>query len=537
MSNIKLKPKKTINTIKKKIKGNKDKANISNNNQDNIYSYGDEKISNSTNSLFHTVKDNAISYGNKSVIDTKDNIRKAKTKIKDINAKIVKRKNIKTVSNNLKIKSLKIKNGVLDQKQTFNLMKSQGTLNLKKNLHINKVKNKVGTIKRIGQAFFKSAKAIILGTKALITALIAGGWLVLMIIIVICLIGLLLSSVFGIFFGGEPTSKNALTITSVISECNSEFYSRLQQIQNQNPHDDYVLDGNMASWKDVLLIYAVIQTGGMYEQEVVTMDNAKRISLKQIFWDMNTLTSEVREEMVTEQGVNSLETPKEVKKRVLHITINSKTVEQMKVEYNLNPAQISQLTELSSPEYDSLWSGVIYGSANSSSGEYVNWRQYGASWSNIKIGNTNSTIADIGCLVTSVAILIEKSGISNPINPFNPGTFVEALNNNKGFDNNGNLQYNAINKVVPGFKYMGQISLQNKSPAEKYSLIKQYFDMGYYLTVEVKGATTGNQHWVAVNSVDDNNVFMIDPGSNNTNMWYAYEVSKTSKFNYFKKLI
>lgn len=58
--------------------------------------------------------------------------------------------------------------------------------------------------------------------------------------------------------------------------------------------------------------------------------------------------------------------------------------------------------------------------------------------------------------------------------------------------------------------------------------------MGYYLTVEVKGATPGNQHWVAVNSVEDNNVFMIDSGSNNTNMWFAYEVSKTSKFNFFK---
>lgn len=534
MSDIKLKPKKTIKTINKGINGIKDKANISNNNQDNIYSYGDEKISNIANNIFYRVKESSISTGNKSIIDTKDNVKKAKTKIKEIKAKAVKRKKIKTVSSDLKVKSLKIKNGVLEQKQAFNLVKNQGTIGLQKNLQMKKVKNKVGTIKRVGRTFLKSVRAILVGTKALITALIAGVWIVLIIIIVICLIGLLLSSVFGIFFGGESTGKNAITISSVISECNNEFYSRLQDIQNQNPHDDYVLDGNMASWKDILLIYAVKQTGGIYEQEVVTMDNAKRIMLKQIFWDMNILTSEVREEMVIEQGTNSLETPKEVKKRVLHITINSKTAEQMKIEYNLNPAQIIQLTELSSPEYDSLWSGVIYGSHNGSGGEYVNWRQYGASWSNIKIGNTNSTIADIGCLVTSVAILIEKSGVANPINPFNPGTFVETLNKNKGFDNNGNLQYNAINKVVPGFRYMGQISLQNKSPAEKYSLIKQYFDMGYFLTVEVKGATTGNQHWVAVNSVNDNNVFMIDPGSNNTNMWYAYEVSRTSKFNYFK---
>ena len=60
------------------------------------------------------------------------------------------------------------------------------------------------------------------------------------------------------------------------------------------------------------------------------MDNAKRMALKQIFWDMNSLTFVVNEEIVIEQGTNKLEAPKEVTKRVLRVTINSKTAEQMK---------------------------------------------------------------------------------------------------------------------------------------------------------------------------------------------------------------
>ena len=274
--------------------------------------------------------DSAITIGNKSVVDTKNNIKKAKTKIKDIKAKAIKKRKIKTISNNLKIKSLKTKNGALTQNKAFNLMKRQGVTALQKNLHMTKVNNKAGTVKRLGQIFFKSVRAVLMGTKALITALIAGGWIILMIIIVICLIGLLLTSVFGIFFGREETEKNAITTSSVVSECNNEFYNRLQEIQNQNPHDDYVLEGNMASWKDILLIYAVKQTGGVYKQEVVTMDNAKRMALKQIFWDMNSLTFVVNEEIVIEQGTNKLEAPKEVTKRVLRVTINSKTAEQMK---------------------------------------------------------------------------------------------------------------------------------------------------------------------------------------------------------------
>ena len=120
------------------------------------------------------------------------------------------------------------------------------------------------------------------------------------------------------------------------------------------------------------------------------------------------------------------------------------------------------------------------------------------------------------------------------IQPFNPGTFLEALNKNNGFDANGNLQYAAVTKAVPSFKYVGNVNLRGKSRDEKLSLIKQYMDSGYYITAEVKGATPGHQHWVAVTNVDGNSVIMVDPGSEQTIMWNAYNYEKTSQFNYFK---
>jgi hypothetical protein len=288
----------------------------------------------------------------------------------------------------------------------------------------------------------------------------------------------------------------------------------------------------MASWKDILLVYTIKQTNGINEQEVITMDDSKKAIVKQIFWDMNSLSSEVKTEKVTEQGVNTDELPKEVEKRVLHITITSKTAEQMKTEYHFNSAQLKQYDELSSSNYASLWNGVIYGSIDS--GEYVNWRQSGQSWSNIKIGNTNSTLGQIGCLVTSISILIEKSGCNTTINPFNPGTFLEALNANNGFDSSGNLQYAAVTKAVPNFSYVGNVNLRDKSRSEKLALITQYYNQGYYLTIEVKGATPGNQHWVAITGVNGNNVTIVDPARDGTDLWSSYEWNKSSQFNYFK---
>lgn len=498
------------------------------NTKDSVYESGSDTIIGTSEYISNKVVKETPKIGNKNVNITKDNIAKSKVKLKAIKEK-----------HNLRKASKKVKGagkGIKDSKKVAKdaqKIARNSVKNAKKSYQIAKetTKKTIQTTKAVIKATISTIKLAISGTKALISALIAGGWIVLVIVIVICMIGLLCSSIFGIFLSGSKTSSDAITVTDVIAECNQEFSNKLQTIQDQNPHDDYVLDGNMASWKDVLIIYTVKQSNGSNQKEVVTMDNAKKTVFKQVFWDMNEVTSEVKVETVTEQGTNALERPKEVQKKVLHIKITSKSIEEMKTKYYLNAMQLDQIKELSDEQYASLWSGVIYGSED---GEYTKWRQRGAAWSNIKIGNTNSTIGDIGCLVTSISILIEKSGVSTPMVPFNPGTFVEALNKKGGFDSNGNLQYAAVNKVVPEFKYVGKVNLRNKTREEKLATISQYYNQGYYLTVEVKGATEGNQHWVAVTGINGNNIIIVDPASDRTDMWSAYEWGKTTQFNYFK---
>lgn len=498
------------------------------NTKDSVYESGSDTIIGTSEYISNKVVKETSKIGNKNVNITKDNIAKSKVKLKAIKEK-----------HNLRKASKKVKGagkGIKDSKKVAKdaqKIARNSVKNAKKSYQIAKetAKKTIQTTKAVIKATISTIKLAISGTKALISALIAGGWIVLVIVIVICMIGLLCSSIFGIFLSGSKTSSDAITVTDVIAECNQEFSNKLQTIQDQNPHDDYVLDGNMASWKDVLIIYTVKQSNGSNQKEVVTMDNAKKTVFKQVFWDMNEVTSEVKVETVTEQGTNALERPKEVQKKVLHIKITSKSIEEMKTKYYLNAMQLDQIKELSDEQYASLWSGVIYGSEE---GEYTKWRQRGAAWSNIKIGNTNSTIGDIGCLVTSISILIEKSGVSTPMVPFNPGTFVEALNKKGGFDSNGNLQYAAVNKVVPEFKYVGKVNLRNKTREEKLATISQYYNQGYYLTVEVKGATEGNQHWVAVTGINGNNIIIVDPASDRTDMWSAYEWGKTTQFNYFK---
>ena len=543
MADIKVKDiaKKGVKTINKAVvqterfKDNivrtKEKAEETVSNDINSNEYASNKIKFATDRAFDESVNQFNKQGQKSFMKTKENYQKSKAKIKQLKKKIKDKRKVKSTVKNTKtaIKTSKEVAKKTEKTAKETIKASKRATQIAKET----AKRTAQGVKVAVKTTISAIKAIIAGTKALVAAIVAGGWVAVIVIIVICLVALMCSSIFGIFFSSQKTSANSITMNTVVAECNQEFSDKLQSIQDSNPHDDYVLEGSMASWKDVLTVYTIKQSNGVNQQDVMTIDDNKKNVIKQIFWDMNSLTSEVKDEMVTEQGTNADEMPKQVQKKVLHIKINTKTLEQMKNDYHFSPAQNKQLAELTDNKYASLWNGVIYGATDS--GEYVNWRQAGQSWSNIKIGNTNSTIGNIGCLVTSIAILIEKSGIPTPnIEPFNPGTFVETLNKNGGFDERGNLYYGPISKVVPNFKYVGNVNLRGKSRSEKLALITQYVNAGYFVTEEVKGATPGNQHWVAVTGVNGNNVIMVDPASNQTDMWSAYEWSKSSQFNYFK---
>ena len=167
-----------------------------------------------------------------------------------------------------------------------------------------------------------------------------------------------------------------------------------------------------------------------------------------------------------------------------------------------------------------------------SNGDYTSWKQTGASWSNTQIGNSGKNIGQIGCLVTSIAMLISKSGVQTVISNFNPGTFVEFLSKNGGFDRYGNLQYAPISKAAPNFRYVNSISVRGQSQKQKLNTLNNLLREGAYVVAEVKGNT--GEHWVAVDSVSGNSIKMLDPGSQATDMWSQYNWNNTSTFVYFK---
>lgn len=169
-----------------------------------------------------------------------------------------------------------------------------------------------------------------------------------------------------------------------------------------------------------------------------------------------------------------------------------------------------------------------------SNGEYTSWKQYEGDWASVGIGNSGKTIKQIGCLVTSLAIQIAKSGVQTNVTNFNPGTFVSYLNNQNAFSDGGALlSYDSVESVAPSFKYQGYTDVGSLGREEKLNTIKSIVSQsGVYAIAEVKGST--GQHWVAIDSVNGDTINMMDPGSTNTDMWGTYDWYNTSRIVYYK---
>ena len=225
----------------------------------------------------------------------------------------------------------------------------------------------VAAAKVAAKATIAAVKAIIAATKALIAAIAAGGWIAVLVIVIICLIGLLIGSCFGIFFSGED-SGSGYTMQNVVQEINDDYQQQIDTTKANLSHDVLEMSGSRAVWPEVLAVYAVkTTTDPDNPQEVATMDDSKKAILTDIFWEMNQISSrtETRTETViteTDDGNgNIVETETTVTQTYLYITVSHKTAEEMAAQYGFDEEQKEQLAELLAEENRSLWSAVLYG--------------------------------------------------------------------------------------------------------------------------------------------------------------------------------
>ena len=231
------------------------------------------------------------------------------------------------------------------------------------------------TIKKVADIIMAGLKALWAGTQALVVAIAAGGSTAVLVIVVICMIALVLASAFGIFFAGE-SSGSGISIQEAVTQLNGEYQDRLEEIENNVPHDRQEIvsnDGSYAiAWQDVLAVFAARTSGAEDGASVAVIDADNLNRLRDIMWDMNAVDYCTETDTQTVQISNGSggSTTTTITETVLVIELTHKTAEDMRTEYAFNARQNEYLTQLSSSDTAELW-GQLLGGFASGGGEVL----------------------------------------------------------------------------------------------------------------------------------------------------------------------
>lgn len=221
--------------------------------------------------------------------------------------------------------------------------------------------------KALAKAAAAAAKAAAAALKALISWIAAGGWMVLLVILVVAVIVLVLGSALGVFFTDE---MNDGKLKQAIVDTNTQFTADIQaEIDrlSSGGYDAVVVsydgdyDGDAAmvnNWQDVLAVFA---TKNMYEgQELLEFDDAKAKALALVFNHMNEAHFQTRVETETTTTIVDGEEEEETFTTLyINITIDSMTYLEGADLYRFDDEQRAMLEELMSEEYSTLWANLL----------------------------------------------------------------------------------------------------------------------------------------------------------------------------------
>ena len=220
--------------------------------------------------------------------------------------------------------------------------------------------------KAAAKAIASAAKAIAAAVKALVSAIAAGGWVALIVIVIICLIAAAVAC-FGIFFPSEDTGSDK-PMRAVVQEINQEYQAQLDDIKGSVTYDTLEMSGSRAVWPEVLSVYAVKVTSDPDNpQEVATVTPEKEQILRDIFWAMNTISHSTTTESVTtiiesdDGHGNILEETVTETKTTLHIVVSHKTAAEMAAEYGFGTQQLEHLDALLEEGTSGMWAASPIG--------------------------------------------------------------------------------------------------------------------------------------------------------------------------------
>ena len=213
-----------------------------------------------------------------------------------------------------------------------------------------------------GKAIIAVVKATAAAVKGIVGAIVAGGWIAVLIIIIVVIVSLVIGSIYGIFI---PNEDDGITIFSVKSDLEREYHQRQGELIANCRYDILNYEGDIADWREMIAVYAVKINLGDEPQEVVTFDEEKAAELKEIFWDMNaiSLRTETRTtavtKYITDDEGNPVEVREDVTTIILTVVTDCLSIDEISAKYGFSAKQKEMLSELLREENAELWARIL----------------------------------------------------------------------------------------------------------------------------------------------------------------------------------
>lgn len=228
------------------------------------------------------------------------------------------------------------------------------------------------TIQNAARAVAKSAKAAAKGVvstikttataiRGIVAAIAAGGWVVIAVILLICVIWLVAGSAFGIF-APPPDNENGITIVQTVREANAEYEAQISEVKNKYDYDMCFITGKPCEWSLVIAVYAVRMNR---TEDVVTFDEEKAEVLKEVYRNLNRIDVHTAQITVKETRLEAQEDGSvmpvelEVLKNYLYIDTIPLTSEEASILYAFDTRQVEQLDELLSDRNKEMWDDLL----------------------------------------------------------------------------------------------------------------------------------------------------------------------------------
>ena len=209
----------------------------------------------------------------------------------------------------------------------------------------------------------KEGKDKFCGMTQTFVSVAAGGWIVVVVILLICMIGLVVGSVFGIF-APNPDNENGITIVQTVREANAEYEAQIAEIKSRYDYDMCFVTGEPCEWSLAIAVYAVKTNRA---EDVVTFDGAKAEVLKEVYRSLNRMDIHTEQITVKETHLEAQEdgsvvpVEQEVVKTYLYIETVPLTAEEAANLYCFDTKQKEQLGELLSDRNKEMWDALLPG--------------------------------------------------------------------------------------------------------------------------------------------------------------------------------